>query len=333
MHEYDLAGDHYEMGRRNAELMKRAGYPAQESVTESQLRFALECEEVVGEYAPWLVEEIRGVGDTGLWDPGVAKVLPLTLYADSGCSVVAVSGRHTRDGKPLFGRNYDFRASYRKYNSLYRIRPEGKLAHIGCADQWVGRHDGLNEAGLAIGQSGPPSNGQQPGVIGTLAMRAVLDTCRTVAEAVTFLERIPHISNNAFLLADAAGDIVAVDTSMQEVKVTQLAGGFGYLANGYVSEEMANYAPDEDLPGSGTRRRNIRSWFDARPEVGIGMGDIQRVLSDSMAKAGVCQCADEGEAAEDPGVTLWSWTAALGEPVMHLAKGTPNETPYEPEAL
>ena len=39
---------------------------------------------------------------------------------------------------------------------LYRTRPEGRLSHVGCSDHWVGRWDGVNEAGLAIGQSGPP---------------------------------------------------------------------------------------------------------------------------------------------------------------------------------
>ena len=31
--------------------------------------------------------------------------------------------------------------------------------------------------------------------------------------------------------------------------------------------------------------------------------------------------------------TLWSWTAVLGDPVLYLAKGTPNEAPYEPAAF
>jgi hypothetical protein len=48
---------------------------------------------------------------------------------------------------------------------------------------------------------------------------------------------------------------------------------------------------------------------------------------------GVCQCAEGGEAAGDPAVTLWSWTAALGDPVMYLAKGTPGAIPYEPVDL
>ena len=80
-------------------------------------------------------------------DPTFVQVLPLTLGADSGCSVVAISGKRTRDGRPLFGRNYDFFASFGRHSTLCRTRPTGYLAHIGCTDHWTGRHDGLNEAG------------------------------------------------------------------------------------------------------------------------------------------------------------------------------------------
>jgi hypothetical protein len=329
MQEYQLSGDHYEMGRLNALLMRRAGYPTQETVTPRQLRFARECEAAVGEHAPWLIEEVRGVEDAGVFDPGVVKVLPLTLYADPGCSAVAVSGRHTRDGKPLFGRNYDFFASFGKYNSLYKTRPEGKLAHIGCSDQWVGRHDGLNEAGLAIGHSGPPGREQRPGFVITLAIRAVLDTCRTVSEAAAFLERIPHLGNTSYLVADATGEIAAVDASPGKVVTTRFPDGFGFLANANVSQEMAAYAPDEEVSRGRTRARNLRNWFAARST--IGMGDVQRVPADP--RDGVCACAMGGGEAENPAVTLWSWTAAPGDAVVYLAKGTPSETPYEPAAL
>ncbi len=322
MYEYELAGDHYAMGRQNAVLVEAVeGSPG--PLTQEQLRFAGECEDAVREHAPWLLEEIRGVAEAGIYDPGFARALPLTLFADPGCSVVAVSGEHTLGGRPLFGRNYDFLASFDRYSSLYRTHPEGRLAHIGCSDHWVGRHDGLNEAGLAIGHSGPPTRHQHPGFVFTLAIRAVLDTCRTVSEAAAFLGRIPHLQNTAFLVADASGDIAAVDASPDKVVTTKFTDGFGFLANQYVSEGMAAYAP-ADLPGNRHRARNFATWF--RKHSAVGMEDVQQVLGDPVH--GVCNCGD-GET-EDPVVTLWSWTAALGEPSIHLAKGTPDRTPYEP---
>lgn len=326
MNEHALAGDYHEMGRQYGAFLGQSGFSL-EGISEEQFRFSRECEFVVEEHAPELLEEMRGIADGGGFDPDLIKVLPLTLPG-SGCSIVAVAGEHTKRGKPMFGRNYDFFRSFAKYGELYRTRPEGRLAHLGCSDHHVGRHDGLNEAGLAIGQSGPLSNESQPGFIGTLAMRVVLDTCRTVAEATAFLERIPHISNNAFLLSDASGDIAAVDVSPGVSKVTRFTDGFGFLANRFASEEMKVYEPEDRIPNDEARARNFRNWFGSRTD--LTEEDVQRVLADP--DDGVCTCADEREAEVNPhaDVTLWSWTAVLGEPGIRVSKGTPNVTPYEP---
>jgi predicted choloylglycine hydrolase len=327
MNEYELSGSYYEMGRQYGAILKREGFSPPPASPEA-LRKARENEAVVREQAPELLDELRGIADAGGFDRELIKVLPLTLDADTGCSVVAVAGEHTADGRPLFGRNYDFLASFQGYGVLYRTRPEGRLSHVGCSDHWVGRWDGVNEAGLAIGQSGPPPNGSQPGFLGTLVARVVLDTCRTVAQAATFLENVPHTANNAFLIADATGDIAGVDTSTEEVLTTRLTGGLGTLANHFTSEAMAVHEPDEPVPTGGSRARKLRDWFEGRS--GFGIRDIQRVLADP--EAGVCQLDGEGEE-DDPVITHWSWTAVLGEPEIHLAKGTPNETPYAPVAF
>ena len=110
---------------------------------------------------------------------------------------------------------------------------------------------------------------------------------------------------------------------------TRSADGLGFLANRYVAAEMAAYAAEEEAPGCQTRARNVRSWFEAHDE--IGMEDLQRLMADPAA--GVCQGAAGAPGAEDPAVTLWSWTAVPGDPILYLAKGTPDATPYEPATL
>ena len=263
VNERKLAGGYHAMGRQYGAFLKRSGFSS-DDFSEGQLRFSRECEAVVAEHAPELLDELRGVADGGGLDPELVKVLPLTL-PDPGCSVVAEE--HAADGKPLFGRNYDFFRSFAKYSELYRTRPEGRLAHVGCSDHYVGRHDGVNGAGLAIAHSGPPGRERRPGLLFTLAIRRVLDTCRTVADAVAFLERVPHLSNTAFLIAGAAGDIAAVDASPEKATTTRFADGFGFLANRFVSEEMSVYEPEERVPNDEARARNFRDWFDGRTEL------------------------------------------------------------------
>ncbi len=326
MNEYELAGGYYEMGRRYGALLGRSGFsPA--DISEEQLRFSQECDAVIGEHAPELLEEMRGVADGGGFDPDLIKALPLTLPG-SGCSVVAVAGEHTADGKPLFGRNYDFFRSFAKYSEVYRTRPAGRLAHVGCSDHYVGRHDGLNEAGLAIAHSGPPGRERRPGFLFTLAVRYVLDNCRTTAEASALLERVPHVSNTAFLLADAFGDVAAVDVSPERAKTTRFPNGFGFLANRFVSEEMKVYETEERVPNDEARARNFQSWFEDR--AGLTEEDVQFILADP--DGGVCVRANEPKDDPHADATLWSWTAVLGEPGIRLSRDMQNETPYEPMA-
>jgi hypothetical protein len=148
-------------------------------------------------------------------------------------------------------------------------------------------------------------------------------------QPATFLERVPHINNNAFLIADAAGDIAGVDTSAAEVTTTHLTDGFGTLTTHFTSDAMKTHAPEPRVPGSDWRTRNLGNWFEALPDpADLRITDIQGVLADPTG--GVCQCDEE---AEDSAVTHWSWTAVLGQRSIQLAKGTPSETPYEPVAL
>ncbi len=57
MREYELAGNNDDIGRQNAVCLKQSGYSPRPATAE-QLRFALACEAVVEEHAPWLIEEI-----------------------------------------------------------------------------------------------------------------------------------------------------------------------------------------------------------------------------------------------------------------------------------
>ena len=330
MREYNLAGRPYDLGRQNGDLLARASYPTARPPSTEQWRFALECQAIVARHTPWLLDEIRGVADSGACDPATATALPLTLYeGESGCSVVAVSPEKSDDGRPLFGRNYDFFASFATYSALYRTRAPGLLAHIGCSDHWVGRHDGLNEAGLAIAHSGPPMRDRRPGFVFTLAIRAVLDTCASVADACTLLHEIPHLGNSAFLVADATGDIAVVDVSVERAVATRPAAGFAFLTNRFVSPEMAEYSAAGDVPDSGFRERNVRRWGERRRR--IEMRYLQALLSDG--EHGVRACLTDDIATHDPEVTLWSWTAALGEAVLYLAEGSRANEGYEPKTL
>lgn len=313
------------MGQQYGRILEQVGF-SPEPASPEKLRFVRDCEFAVQEHSPELLTELQGIADAGDWETELIQAMPLALGYEAGCSVVAVSGEHTADGKPLFGCNYDFFRSFGDFSELYRTHPTDHFASIGCSDHWVGRHDGINEAGLAIGHTFVPHYEEQPGIMFALAARTVLDTCQTIADAVTFLEDIPHARNTNFLVADAAGDIAIIEASPEEVTTTRPTNGFGAVTNHFQSDVMAAFeAPDEEeRPDSERRLQNLTEWFETRSDP-FDTDDIQRVLGDS--ENGVCACADDAE--DDPIMTLWSWTATLGESVGYLTKGAPDETSYE----
>ncbi len=323
MDEIELIGDHYELGRQYGQILDDVGF-APQPISAEKRQFVRDCEPAVEEHTPSLRKELRGLADAGDWDLERIEAMPLALGYETGCSVVAVSGEHTVDGKPRFGRNYDFYESFGDFSELYRTRPTDHLASVGCSDHWVGRHDGINEAGVAIGHTFVPNDGTEPGIMFGLAARAVLDTCRTVDDAVSFLERIPHARNTNFLVVDAAGDIASIEASPEVVVTTRPTNGFGAVTNHFQSESMLEYEHiEERSESSETRLENLDNWFDTQQD-GFDTVDVQGVLTDP--KDGVCSCANGNE--DDPILTLWSWAVALGDETGTLAKGGPDETPY-----
>ncbi|WP_255169668.1 C45 family autoproteolytic acyltransferase/hydolase [Natrononativus amylolyticus] len=318
----ELTGTYREIGRQYGAILERVGF-APEPVPSEKRALVRECEPAVRTHAPGLLEELEGIATAGGWERAAILAVPLALGYESGCSVVAVSGDRTADGRPLFGRNYDFYRSFADFAELFRTVPSGRLASVGCSDHWTGRQDGINEAGLAVGHTYVPHAGLEAGVAFGLAARWVLDTCETVEEGVAFLERIPHARNTNFLLADAAGEIAVVEASPARTRVTGPSNGFAAVTNHFPSDSMVEHEPRGiDRTNSTARLTALEAWFDGTSLATIE--DLQRRLGDPSS--GVCVCGDD---ADDPVETLWSWTATLDGPEPHLAGGRPDETAYE----
>lgn len=332
MDEYEMAGNYYGMGRQFGMRLERDGVSlgsvSAEPVDrrEEMIQFASECEPIVETHAPELLRELRGIADCTGVDLQAVKSIPLALNADPGCSLVAVSPDHTESDAPLFGRNHDFYPSFRDYSKLFYASPKDGLASVGCAHNFVGRLDGINEAGLAIGFSGVPTDEYAPGFMWPLAVRTVLDTCHTVSEAVSRLADLPHAQNVNFLVADATGDIALVEASPNAVKTIRPDDGFARATNQFSSESMQRYQPTASVPADCPRFQRLGDWFHAR-DTPIGLDDLRTVMGES--ETGVCWRTDDHDG-NDPRCTIWSWAMEVGSGSPLLARDSPAETEYEP---
>ena len=325
MYKRRLSGSYYEIGRAHGRLLKRGGF-APSPLSEAKMRLTRACEAVVSEHLPELWEELCGVAEGSGFDPHMINAIPLTLNSKGGCSAFAVSGERTASGKVMFGRNYDLFPWFRRFTVLYRTYADGALASIGCSDHWVGRDDGVNEAGVAVAIANVPGHRDHAGVMFSLAARAVLDRCRNTDEAVALLEGIPHVRNTNFLVADAKGRIAVVEVGPAKVNATYASKGFAAITNHFQSDVMAEYERVEGRDVTSVpRRQNLQEWFTDRSGP-VTAADALAVMSD--CNKGTCQYRTREPGRPEPVSTLWSWMAQLDERRVQLAIGSPNRASY-----
>ena len=146
-----------------------------------------------------------------------------------GCSSWVVLPDQSESGNLLFGRNLDFfpLGYLHDYSLVTVVRPEGKLAFASLGfPGYAGVFSGMNEAGLSLARNevytpeiGPTYD--PAGVPFGSAIRAVLETCRTAAEATAALGATRHASPSNVVVCDERGGAV-VEMAPAGVKVVPL---------------------------------------------------------------------------------------------------------------
>ena len=164
-------------------------------------------------YAPNLWEELHGLADgleTSLED-AVGRFSNGRLgYPRRGCSAAIGGG--------LYGRNYDFNPA-RYDRALVAVQATGSYAHLGFADRYTGRLDGMNEHGLCVGLHYVSQAAPRPGLVCILIVRIVLDRCANTAEAVELLRELPHGLAFNYSLLDRTGVAAVVEGAPKGVAV------------------------------------------------------------------------------------------------------------------
>lgn len=138
--------------------------------------------------------------------------------------------------------------SFLGYNETYT--PDKLMDRINTLATAYFPLDGVNEKGLAVGvlQLQAPATAQDNGktdVGTTLAIRAMLDTCATVDEAVAFLESVDMFAAAKgcyhFQIGDATGKCVVVSYVDDEMVITEKENDFIAATNFYLHDVPFEY--------------------------------------------------------------------------------------------
>lgn len=253
----ELAGTSREIGWQLGKMMEKM--PSLKAAQTSGMEgFGLEqSEEAVQMFDRWcpgLSEELAGFAEA--LEVKREQVLYYAMtYLLPRCSQVAVLPNRSADGKPLLARNYEFHHEFEDF-CLVKTAVQGKYTHLGTSVMQFGREEGVNEHGLAVTMSscsfpvGPLPYMRAPKLKGLqywAVIRALLENCKNVGEALHYLEGMPISFNLNLILLDKGGHGALVETldgrfAVQRVQPDSPEGML-YATNHPVLPELIPHEP------------------------------------------------------------------------------------------
>ncbi len=198
----------------------------------------------------------------------------LDLTPMTACSTLTLPESASPDHVARFGRNLDFPSLNvaDKYSTVFIYRPQGRyaFASIGWPGS-IGVLSGMNEYGLAIANMEVSRAARLPTAMPyTLLYRTILEECRTVDEAIWFLEKTPRQTANNLMLMDARGARAVAEITPDGVEVRR-----GEDRSALISTNHQR-AKDRDEPG--------RCWrYDTlHQESAVAFGQIDLASLETM---------------------------------------------------
>jgi len=175
---------------------------------------------------------MRSVCLLNAMEPFIASVAGRRVASPlGGCSSLAIRGTRSRTGEPIIAKNFDYLPQVQPFYTLRENRPRGGFRSLGFAvAPQAGTVDGVNEKGLAItldyafvADSGTPNP------LVTMLIADALAACATVTEAVHCITASPRWGAGLLMLADASGDLAAVELSNTRDGLRRPAPGEDWL--------------------------------------------------------------------------------------------------------
>ncbi|MEG0367295.1 MAG: C45 family peptidase, partial [Coprobacillus sp.] len=218
----NLSGSHYEIGYQLGKMIDKDVLLKSKYImdkTDLSKQEVTEANELFEQWCPGLCDEIAGFADALNIKREDTFFYSMT-YLIPRCSQIALQSHITNDNKPLLARNYEFSHELEDF-CLFKTSVDGKYTHMGTSMLLFGIDDGFNEHGLTvtITSCGMPvvklEHMRKPAIKGLqywVVIRALLENCKNVEEALNYLKGMPIAFNMNMVLLDKSDHIALVQT-------------------------------------------------------------------------------------------------------------------------
>ncbi|MFX0173772.1 MAG: C45 family autoproteolytic acyltransferase/hydrolase [Candidatus Hodarchaeota archaeon] len=252
----NLEGSHYDVGFQLGEKLRNEvdSYPnivtppfKPEKTGFKQLK---EAQNLIESFYPGIKEEIQGIADGfNVSSERIAfgrYVVP--FEGQNYCSQFLLLSSITEDDSIIIGRSYDYHPDDED-KILFRTKVKRKNAHIGFCMQGLGRGEGINSEGLVVSMTGggafEATTTNKLSFNYNIAIRALLDNCKTVDNAVDLLLEMLVYSSTIYLIADKSGKAALVEGIDSKYAVRMIGNDtpeqFIISTNHYNHPEIVSY--------------------------------------------------------------------------------------------
>jgi isopenicillin-N N-acyltransferase like protein len=294
------------------------------------------------EYAPELMQEVRGMADgAGLPFEAVFGLNYFLDFFDAtypqlsndlifGCTALAATGSATSDDGAYIGQNYDLRRLYQDGCVLLQMEVAPGVEAlvytvvglVGCA--------GMNGAGVGIVINNLTPTDSRPGVPYTFVLRRALAQAR-LSEAMNTICAAHRASGINYLMADRNGEIMSVETSAADADVLYALDGYIAHSNNYVHPRMVYYdAPSRAYNGDSYYRWGRATKLLKQRQGHLDAHELMQILGDhSGYPFSICRHPLPGLSELRTGNTVASLLMDLRASKMWISTANPCEHAYE----
>ena len=313
-----LTGAPYDMGVQHGRLLKEQIHHLARERYELALEHAAEngvevtreaCLRLAREHLPYhqrysaaVYEELEGIAagaQLSLEELLIANAL--TDFRDvlwqrlpapagaPGCTAFGVRRGYTAAGVTYLGQTWDMHASAEPFVYVFQRRPDDGPSWLTVSTAGCLSLIGINEVGIAVGNNNLQPKDARPGVMYLALIHEALRqthftaACRAITEA-------HRSSGHNYLLADADGTLVDIETTAEHADEFQPARPYYVHTNPYLSPRLRPLEVEQDLRSSHHRLARLTDLFEQAGSIS-GPEHLQRLLSDREGgpDLGICR--------------------------------------------